>query len=271
VDIVKELLSIGFTEYEAKVYTALVSASMLSANDITKIADVPRGRVYDVLASLMNEGLCEMIPGTVKKYQAVNPTKAFSAMLEANREECAQRENRIKSLSIMLQSVHSERKVSRNELDCVSIYTSMASIAQKSIGFIEQSQEIHRSLCKPPYITIRNIKDLEDKSAPVIKSLERGIEFRSIYEIEEDNMESFLKICSFFHERGEKVRVMNKIPLKLIIMDSTSAMFTLFHKSLTKNNITSMYVEHSDVVIALIDLFEYYWNLATPFEEFTPA
>jgi len=267
-DITTELMKIGFKEYEAKVYAALVADTMMSAHNITKVTGVPRGRVYDVLGTLMNEGLCKMIPGTVKKYQVIDPQRSFDSILQAHRKEQDLREQRIMELSTKLQSIHNGVKPDRNELDCVTIYTSMSSIAQKSFDTLEQAETIHRSLCKPPYFTINKMDELAAVSAPVLKAIQKGIEFRSIYEIEEDNLENFITICRFFHENGEHVRVMKQIPLKLVIMDSTAVMFTLFHKSQTKNNVTSMYVEHSDVIYGLIDLFEHYWDIAIPFDRF---
>mgnify|MGYP000860132682 CR=1 FL=1 len=269
-NVTKELLDIGFTEYEAKVYAVLVSGDLMSANDISKVAGVPRGRVYDVLGSLMNEGLCKMVPGSVKQYQALDPGKVFDGILKRNFDAYIHREKQIKDLSRKLEQEHSEHKGLRNELDCVSIYTSKLSIAKKSDEMVHETQSILRSLCKPKYLTPRKLDDLNEVTAPVVNAIASGREFRSIYEIEEDNMENLLYICKHFHDHGEKVRFMKKLPLKLVIMDSSAAMFTMFHRSMTKNNITAMYVEHSDIVIAMIDLFEHYWNLATPFEDFQP-
>ena len=263
----KELMDTGFTEYEARVYSSLVYGDALSANDITRTTGVPRGRVYDILNSLLEDGFCIMIPGTVKKFQAVAPELAFESILERQRA----REQSTRRVIEKLQSAYQSEESNKSQLDCLYVYSAKATIAKKSNEFIEQTKEIHRSLCKPPYITIDKIEDLEEKAEPVIKALESGKTFKSIYEIEADNMENFLRICSFFQSHGEQVRVMKKIPIKLIIKDKTCAMFTLFHESLTKNNITSMYLEHSDVVYALIDLFEYYWSKAIPFEEFDPV
>ncbi len=264
--LLKQLMEIGFTEYEAKVYNSLVYGDALSANDITKTTGVPRGRVYDILNSLLEDGFCLMIPGTVKKFQAVEPELAFETILEKQRAK----EQSTRRVIEKLQSAYLSEESNKSQLDCLYVYSAKATIAKKSNEFIEQTKEIHRSLCKPPYITIDKIEDLEEKAGPVIRALQSGRIFKSIYEIEEDNMENFLRICSFFQGHGEQVRVMQKIPIKLIIKDKTCAMFTLFHESLTKNNITSMYLEHSDVVYALIDLFEYYWEKAIPFEEYKP-
>jgi HTH-type transcriptional regulator, sugar sensing transcriptional regulator len=263
-NIIIELMNIGFTEYEAKVYDVLVNGGLMSANDITRHSSVKRGRVYDVLNSLMDKGLCELILGTVKKYRVIEPQKAFSGILEEQKEK----ERKLLKIISTLQLSSNSTKSIKNELDFVSVYTSASATNRKTIEMITNTKEILRALCKPPYLYIRKAEELEEKSKPQLKSVKHGSEFHCIYEIEKNNMDSFIKMCTFFHEHGEKVRVMEKLPLKLTILDSNSSMFTLFHKSLTHNNITSMYIENSDIVVALIDLFEYYWKQAIPFEDF---
>lgn len=267
-DIIKELMDIGFTDYESKVYAVLISGDVKSANAICKLTGVPRGRVYDVLGTLMNEGLCKLVPGAIKQYQALDPNDVFENILKRNYDDYTQKEHKIRELSQRLVKIHSEHNSPQNDFDCVSVYTAKSSIVQKSHEMVNETKSILRSLCKPNYLTPRKVEDFEEKAAPVLNAIARGIEFRSIYETEEDNMEAFIEFCDFFHEHGEIVRVINKLPLKLAINDTSAAMFTLFHKSITKNNASAMYIEHSDIVYALIDLFEYYWSLATPFEDF---
>jgi sugar-specific transcriptional regulator TrmB len=257
-------MNIGFTEYEARVYDVLINGGLMSANEITRHSGVQRGRVYDVLKSLMDRGLCEMILGTVKKYHALEPQQSFKKVLE----EHIEKEKRIRDLIAGLQVINESTKSIISELDFVSIYTSVSAINHKTIEFTEKSKDIIRALCKPPYLYIRTVDELKEKAKPQLEALERGCKFHCIYEIEEVNKENFLNSCSFFQEHGEVVRVMHKLPLKLTIMDSDSSMFTLFHKSLTKNNITSMYIKNSDIVYAFIDLFEYYWMKAIPFDEY---
>lgn len=267
-DIINELLKIGFSEYEAKTYIALLSRNRLSASEVCQLAGVPKGRVYSILSSLMDKGMCIMLPGTVKRYRALPPDETFAMLCTQKRNEFEAQEKNTLKLSEHLLDIYDEEGNEGNDFDSVSIYTSIPNISKKSEYMIEHAQSIHRSLCKPPYITIQKTEELEAKSSPFFAASEKGTEFMAIYEIEKENFDNFNYICKFFHDRGEKVKVMEKLPLKLIIMDSKAAMFTMHHKSLKKNQITSMYVENSDIVFALTDLFDYYWSIATSYTDF---
>lgn len=55
--LITTLKQFGLTEYEAKVYVALVTQSPSAAADISKRSTVPRARVYGTLDSLVEKGL----------------------------------------------------------------------------------------------------------------------------------------------------------------------------------------------------------------------
>jgi sugar-specific transcriptional regulator TrmB len=59
-DIIEELKKLGFNEYQAKVYTALVSLGVATASEISQASGnppVPPNKVYSVLDSLKKRGL----------------------------------------------------------------------------------------------------------------------------------------------------------------------------------------------------------------------
>lgn len=267
-DIVNELLQIGFSDYEARVYATLVSGNKLSASEICQLAGVPQGRVYGILTSLMDMGMCVMSPGTVKRFQALPPDETFAMLYNERRSRYEAEEARALKLARHLLELYEEEETNGNEFDSVSVYTSMSSIIKKVDYMTENSQFVHRSLCKPPYAVIQTMDDVEPKSVPFLAAVNRGVEFRSIYEIEEDEMEKFVYICQYFHDQGEKVKIMDKLPIKMIVMDSDAVMFTMYHKSMKKDKFTSMFIENSDIIFALTDLFDYYWSKATSFEDF---
>lgn len=56
VDIIDGLQQMGFSLYEAKVYTALVGHPNVTGYEASKFSGVPRGKVYEVLESLVRRG-----------------------------------------------------------------------------------------------------------------------------------------------------------------------------------------------------------------------
>lgn len=67
------LKRIGLNLYEGKVYSALLSSGQSSAGEISEAADVPRSRVYDVLATLEKKGFAIVQMDRPVKYLPVQP------------------------------------------------------------------------------------------------------------------------------------------------------------------------------------------------------
>ncbi|GBF09914.1 hypothetical protein apy_16390 [Aeropyrum pernix] len=72
-EIVDKLTSLGFKEYEARVYAALVLYGPSKAGEISLRSGVPRPRVYDVLRDLIAKGFVERTQGSPTYYRAVDP------------------------------------------------------------------------------------------------------------------------------------------------------------------------------------------------------
>lgn len=64
----------GLNTYEAKSYLSLLEKQNLTAVEVSKIAGIPRARVYETLENLLSKGFCNLIAGKVKKYSAADPT-----------------------------------------------------------------------------------------------------------------------------------------------------------------------------------------------------
>lgn len=65
-------------EYEAKIWTALLSKGVATAGELSDIGDVPRSRSYDVLESLEKRGFIIMKLGKPIKYIAVEPDEVLN-------------------------------------------------------------------------------------------------------------------------------------------------------------------------------------------------
>lgn len=72
----------GFSEYEAKAYTAVVGLGRGTAREICEISGVPQGRIYTVLHSLADRGFVEVEAGSPAFYLAEDPAELFTALKE---------------------------------------------------------------------------------------------------------------------------------------------------------------------------------------------
>ena len=69
------LEKLGLTEYEAKTLGTLFNLREAEAPQISRTAQVPKTRVYDVLEKLIQRRLIIEIKGRPKLYRAVEPQK----------------------------------------------------------------------------------------------------------------------------------------------------------------------------------------------------
>ncbi|MDD1771975.1 MAG: hypothetical protein LUQ09_03560 [Methanomassiliicoccales archaeon] len=80
--LVKELMKLGLSEYEAKVYSGLLGLGEGTARQVHEASDVPRPRVYDILESLEMKGYVEVWQGYPKSYRAIDPGDLMISLRE---------------------------------------------------------------------------------------------------------------------------------------------------------------------------------------------
>jgi len=98
VGIGKLLERLGLTEYEAKTLGALFRIREAEAPEVSRLAQVPKTRVYDVLDRLIKKGLVIEIYGRPKKYRVVNPSDAIEELIEKKKQEVRQLEEKTTSM-----------------------------------------------------------------------------------------------------------------------------------------------------------------------------
>ncbi len=64
------LLEHGLSEYQARVYLALLDFPALPAGSLAKAAQIPRNRLYEILEELQSMGLVEILLEENRKYRA---------------------------------------------------------------------------------------------------------------------------------------------------------------------------------------------------------
>lgn len=77
---IEALTELGLTEYEARCYVALSQLSQGTANDISRVADVPQSRVYDVADDLHHRGLVDIEGSNPKRYFALPADHAIERL-----------------------------------------------------------------------------------------------------------------------------------------------------------------------------------------------
>ncbi len=86
-DSIDKLVKIGFSEYEAKAYVALLRESPVTGYQLSKLSGVPRSMIYEVLGKLTTRGAAMTLrTGGSTKYAPV-PAAEFLDQLHREHEE----------------------------------------------------------------------------------------------------------------------------------------------------------------------------------------
>jgi hypothetical protein len=112
---------------------------------------------------------------------------------------------------------------------------------------------------KPPYAVepAENVAGLE--------SLGRKIVARSVYERSVYADEARVEAVRRFVAAGEEARVVDELPLKLVLIDERVALFTMDDPVVGGGPLTIMVVEHPGLAGLLKLAFESVWARAEPF------
>ncbi|MEM3892451.1 MAG: TrmB family transcriptional regulator [Thermofilum sp.] len=118
---------LGLSNYEAKVYVALLVYGPLSSTELAEKSEVPQPRIYDVAKSLMDKGLIMVQHGRPKKFSAVNPSVALRNYVQRRYE------SQLQALEELLGSVPEEAVEDEVGLWISRGYESMANLIEDSV------------------------------------------------------------------------------------------------------------------------------------------
>jgi sugar-specific transcriptional regulator TrmB len=153
---IDSLVRLGFSEYEAKAYIALLSKSPVSGYALSKQSGVPRSMIYEVLGKLTSRGAAMTLrTGGAKKYAPV-PASEFLNQLQREHDELVlELKNELTALA------------STPDMEYVWNIEGHENIVARAIEMIDQaSNQIYLALFPASY------SDLQDA---LISAVDRGV------------------------------------------------------------------------------------------------
>jgi len=72
--IINALKEFGLTDYEARVYYSACIAETAGATELSKLSEVPRARIYDILSTLARKGWINIVYGKPTRYRPADFT-----------------------------------------------------------------------------------------------------------------------------------------------------------------------------------------------------
>jgi len=255
-----QLTKLGLTSYEAKTYVALTRRGSSTAAEVARLAGVPRQRIYDVLASLVEKGFASTRPGTVVKYVATPPKQALDSLLTTHRQELSELERSAEQIASELTPAYESGQGHTDPLDYIEVLRDRRAINTR---FAELQAGIKHEILvftKPPYAT-------------PVQSEVKGVEVaqthraRSVYEFSIFDTPRSIEGVRRFIEAGEEARFVDELPLKLVIIDETIVMFGMEDPVAGTADLTLVVIEHPALASVLKIAFDAVWDRGLTFDE----
>ena len=96
------LQQLGLTEYESKALNTLLKLGESEAPQISRMSQVPKTRVYDVLTNLVEKNLVIEIRGRPKKYRGIDANKALDILVELKKQQLQELQEKVGDLKTSL-------------------------------------------------------------------------------------------------------------------------------------------------------------------------
>ncbi|KYH40631.1 MAG: hypothetical protein AYL32_010590 [Candidatus Bathyarchaeota archaeon B26-2] len=104
------------SEYEAKVYVALVREGPSTASELSKASKVPRTKIYQTLRKLIEKGLVAEMPSEPKIFTATSPSAAFGPHIESFEEQARDFYSMVNFLENAYEKASTTAKTRRDDL-----------------------------------------------------------------------------------------------------------------------------------------------------------
>ena len=259
---VEPLVRLGLTTYEARAYATLVRRDSFTAAQVARTAGLPRQRIYDVLASLVEKGLASARPGSVVKYAAIAPDQAVERLVATQRDAMAALERDAGDVITLLAPEFQAGRAHSDPLEYIEVLRDRGAINER---FTELQANVKHEILvftKPPYATPpqENVEGIEVARSHVA---------RSVYEFDVLDDPAMAKGIKRFVDAGEEARFTDHVPLKLVIIDEATVMFGMQDPMAGSEDLTIMVVEHPALAQTLKLAFNRVWEKGLDFEAAT--
>lgn len=218
----KLLKEIGLSAYESAAYLSLLKLGVSEASTIHKDAEVPYGKIYSVLDSLVEKGFVEVQRSRPKKFKGVKPDIALDKVIEKKEsdvekelEDLKLKTDELKKILMTTSSLKTKDEIfwttAVTEADIKKVVISLFSEARESSCVVPHSLGM-------PVLTII--------FAEFVRSLERGIKVKMLVSPQFNNFVSFLS------RKDEKTLETLKKNLEIRSVRSTNSHFGIIDNNL---------------------------------------
>lgn len=260
------LNELGLTSYEAAAYLALLGRSSFTSTELAARAKIPRQRIYDVLASLEDKGLCLSKDTSPRSFIGIDPHLALDALNQQRADEFERERQRIsKWTAELIEELSPIYQVGRGQNDplgYIDVLGDPSRIAIKALELARSAQFRVNSCIKRPFVLTKdqNWKFMREP-------LKRGLIYRAIYETSALDDEELRVWLATFRKWGQDIRLIAELPLKMQAFDDNVVLLSMQDPVGGPPSFTAITIRHHGMVAMMNLAFEQLWEKSEPFQE----
>lgn len=275
---IEKLEKLGFTNYEARVFTALYEGYRMSAAEIAKEAKIPRPSVYNVLRGFSQKGICNELHTPSKLLYEIIDSDILQDKIENEiRKDFSYKLTLLKTTFKELKPLYRSSKPAEFSSDVELIK-----------GFNRNRELKFRDLIKKSKNAILYMNRLNgsisgELDSETRKFYKRGGEFKSIYESEGNfkvkinnkwqnvTKNELIKLCRKFEKQGEQVRVTENVPQIFAVFDGITVFISLYDENVPKSERSDIIIHNKRFAGFVTEMFELYWDRSDTLESFAKS
>lgn len=247
------LATLGLTSEEEALYRALVECPSATAPVLSVALTLPVTEVDRLISALLSQGLIARTGNASEgRYVASSPSIALGPLVRQRRDQLRQAELELAALTERFWVTAADRRAG----DLVEVVTGVELIADR-FAHLQRSAEKEVRAMVTARVAAVGRRDYPDEDESVL----RGVQYRVVIERAVLEQQGADADATGALSSGEDIRVVEKVPIKLLIADRNLAMVPMDAKGHAP---AALLVHRSGLLDALLALFDAVWDRARP-------
>lgn len=275
-ELLQKLKILGFTEYESKVFLAVLQGDKMSATEVAEAARIRRTDVYKVLRGFVEKGYCnEIETNSIYKYEVINPDVIFDKIENNIREKRNKEIDTARVILEKLKPLHKTKKYENNGFVNVELIRGFNQHREsRFIDIFKQAKKEILFMTQPEML----ISDEVDKIA--LNFFKKGGIIKSIYQSSREfklktkkgwktgNEKDLAETLEKFEKLGEMPKISLQNVPNITIFDRYTVFMNINDKSVPRHNEADIIIRSEGFASSMISVFENLWEKSLLIKEY---
>lgn len=247
----------GVSDVEESVYRVLVNTGRATTVDVARRTGLNEAECARILYMLTSKGMANHTDGIPRYFRATPPDVALLPLLKRSADAL----DLARAEATSLLEVYRDTVRRQDAGQLIEVITGAEALRQHLRQIQASAHDEMLWFCKAQYVAMPSGSNTAE-----FEALERGVRYRVLYEKAFFDDEGAMDNVVAGVHAGEIARAVPHLPLRLAIADRSIAIFPLVPggPNGSPDEPTTALVRDSNLLAALIALFERYWEDAVP-------